>query len=265
MSEAVALVEVVPLLGSGSGLYRTLECPAANHLPQTRKRSANAVKAAKRGTGLHDFVQYYAEYKRQGFAEWRALHFARTKVEADKAECERLAKAQLAYYAPGARIEIAMAHNGETGECVILGEGLKRDYQITDQRLTPLTVDAAIPGFRSCEIFDLKTGKTPVPPPAENPQLLHGALCASETIAPQATHFVVGLHTTKGTGKNLRVETEAAVVDRFDLEEYEQQVVRAQKKALRVVQAIEAGEDPEVNPGAHCKYCDAKPACPAWR
>lgn len=101
-----------------------------------------------------------------------------------------------------------------------------------------------------------------MPPPEVNSQLLHGALCVGETVAPRAERFVLGIQTVTADAD---IHTVTAVVDRWALEEHAGRVRNAQRVALRVVQAIEAGETPETKPGAWCHFCDAKAACPSMR
>src|SRR5690606_19225784 len=136
-----------------------------------------------------------------------------------------------------------------------------RDYGDLAREETPGTFDVVIAGYNTAEVWDYKTGKTPVPPPDVNPQLLHGALCVAETIAPRAERFVLGIQTiVEGD-----IISNAAVVDRWALDEHESRIRQAQRVALRVVDAISAGEQPEVNPGAWCRFCAAAAACPAKR
>ena len=81
-------------------------------------------------------------------------------------------------------------------------------------------------------------------------------------LAPYAEEAVIGIQTLKGHGK---IDTDYAVVSREEIVEHANRHRQAQKIALRVVQAIEAGEDPEVYPGQWCQWCDAAPVCPQGR
>lgn len=241
------------LLGSGSALYRTLECPASVHLPPTEK-PARVKRAGERGTAIHTYCQFAPEDGP------KALDLI---PEQYHALCKAIPLDQLPHKrTPLYLREAAYAHHGQTGQVRELDVDGHRDYGTLDQYETPLTVDVVIRGYYMAEVWDLKTGRTPVPPPAENPQLLHGALCVSETVAPMAEKFVVGIATLGADGQ---VHPEAAIIDRWDLEQHEGRIRLAQRKALRVVQAIKAGVEPEVNPGVWCKWCDAKATCPAMR
>lgn len=257
-ADGVVRTALKTLLGSASALHRTLECPASWHLPAVRARSDSLNDAAARGTALHSYVEHRA--KGLGVEESLAQIPERWRNACRLLEDGDLET--LAAMVPGSRHEVALSYHGRTGDVRYLGESMGREYDIKEAHETPGTYDAIILGRYRIEVWDLKTGRSPVPPPAVNPQLLHGALCVMESLAPYAEEAVVGIQTLKGHGK---IETEAAVVTRAEIADHASRHRRAQKVALRVVQAIEAGEDPEVYPGAHCQWCDAAPVCPQKR
>lgn len=236
------------LLGSASKLHRSLACPASVHLPVGRELPERARKAGERGTALHTV----GELLGQGKSIAEAV--AAIPVEHRK-EAFRLDWSHYPGMVPHAKREIAFAHHGVTGNVRVLGESIGRDYVVNDQHETPGTMDVVIPGYRVAEVYDLKTGRSPVPPAGENPQLLHGALCAAETIAPNADRFIVGI---AALDKGVVRVTDQATVTREDLANHEQRIVHAQRVALRVIEAIKAGQEPELNPGKHCTYCDAR-------
>lgn len=241
------------LLGSASKLHRSLECPASVHLPVGREMPERALEAGRRGTALHTVGELLGAGKSK--EEAVAAIPAKYRKEAGQVDYKHYPG-----LVPHARREIAFAHHGQTGQVRVLGESIGRDYVVEDQYETPGTADVVIVGYRTLEVYDLKTGRTKVPPAGRNPQLLHASLCAVESIAPNVQLIVQGIATIEDGV--VRV-TDQATVTREDLAEHEQRIVRAQKVALRVVQAIAAGQQPEVNPGAHCQYCDAK--CPNAR
>lgn len=250
--------EIKTLLGSASALHRTFNCPASWHLPAVRARSDGLNEAAARGTAIHSYVEHRAkgmspeEASEQIPQRWR--NACRLLEDGDIES--------LAAMVPGSRHEVAMSYHGRTGDIRYLGESKGRDYDIKDAYETPGTSDVVLLGRYRIEVWDLKTGRSPVPPPAVNPQLLHGALCVMELLAPYAEEAVVGIQTLKGHGK---IETECAVVTREEIVEHAGRHRQAQKIALRVIQAIDAGEDPEVHPGPWCQWCDAGPVCPQNR
>jgi hypothetical protein len=256
------VADCTTLLGSGSRLYRSLECPASVHLPQTPKPKA-VEDAGNRGTAIHLFAQLSPEGRGKAMEE--AATLARTLGVPDhkwRPTCEGMNLDDLPYKrTPPYRREMAFAHHGISGDVrELLCEDGHRDYGDLELEETPLTMDVVIVGHHFAEVRDLKTGRTPVPPPAVNPQLLHGALCVSRTVATKAEKFALGIDTVLPSGE---IVPDTAVVDLWDLEEHEARIRVAQRVALRVVQAIEAGEAPEVRPGPWCQYCDAKAACPA--
>lgn len=236
------------LLGSASKLHRSLECPASQHLPCVRELPEAAKKAGERGKALH----------RVGELLGAGQSLKEVLMATEPAYRKEAAKLDWSAY-PGmvkhARREIAFAHHGLTGDVRVLGESLERDYVVNDQHETPGTMDVVIAGYRVVEVYDLKTGRSPVPRAGINPQLLHGALCAVESICPNADSAIVGIATIE-SGRV--VVSDQATVTRDDLATYEQRVVKAQRVALRVIEQIKTGADPEINPGSHCKYCDAK-------
>lgn len=236
------------LLGSASKLHRSLACPASVHLPVGRELPERAKKAGERGTALHTVGELL------GAGKTIAEALAGIPAEHRK-EAGRLDWSHYPGLVPHAKREIAFAHHGVTGDVRVLGESIGREYVVEDPHETPGTMDVVIPGYRVVEVYDLKTGRTPVPPAGENPQLLHGALCAVESICPSASQAVVGIATLdKGV---VRV-TDQATVTREDLARHEQRIVHAQRVALRVVEQLQAGAKPEVSPGSHCKYCPAR-------
>lgn len=224
-----------------------MECPAAVHLPQTRERHPKVQEAADRGTALHSYVELMSK-------GWNPDAALQAIPERFRKEARTLRLDHWPGMVQHARREIAFAHHGLTGEVRVLGESIGREYEVTDPHETPGTADCVIAGYRTVEVYDLKTGRTKVQPAGSNAQLLHLALCAVESLAPAAEVAVVGIATIdKGT---VRV-TNQATVTRAQLAEHEQRVVRAQRVALRVIDTIKAGGQPELNPGPHCLYCDA--------
>ncbi len=236
------------LLGSASKLHRSLPCPASVHLPQVRELPERAKKAGERGTALHTVGELL------GCGKTKEAALAAIPAEFRK-EAATLNWSHYPGVVPHARREIAFAHHGVSGQVRVLGESIGREYAVEDPHETPGTADVAIAGFRTLELYDLKTGRTKVPPAGENPQLLHLALCAVETIAPNADRAIVGIATIE---KGVVRVTDQATVSREDLAEHEQRVVRAQRVALRVVEQIKVGQQPDVYPGQHCLYCAAK-------
>src|SRR5690606_33214896 len=104
--------------------------------------------------------------------------------------------------------EVAFAHDAETGKVRLLTTS-DRDYGELKETETPGTADVVIAGYRTAEVFDYKTGRWPVPNPAQNAQLLHLAMCAVRSVAPEATQVVVGIQYLRGYG---RIETDSAPV-----------------------------------------------------
>ncbi len=165
--------------------------------------------------------------------------------------------------------EIALKHDSATGNCnqIVCRD---REYGELKSEDIPGTADVVIPGYLTLEVWDYKTGKTPVDEPSRNAQLIQLALAAVRTLAPRAKHVVVGLQTLKWfKSGECRVEDKAAVLDRWALEEHEQRVRESMGVAKQAAEAIAAGTSPPVNPGPYCRWCPARLECPTekwkWR
>lgn len=240
------------LLGSASKLHRSLECPASTLLPQTEKPFF-VRRAGDRGTAIHRFYQLAPD---EGF---KALEEV---PEQYHEECRRMKPEQFASrFTPLHHREQAFAYDAETGKMRDLDAGEHRDYGELKETEIPGTFDVIVKGFGMAEVWDLKTGKTQVPAPEVNPQLLHGALAVSELVSPRADRFLLGIQ--NGPDQNGDLNNTTGLVDRWALDEHAGRIRLATRKARVVQAAIEAGEVPPVNPGSWCRFCDARKSCPS--
>ncbi len=152
-------------------------------------------------------------------------------------------------------------YHGHDGTAEELPTYEKRDYGKLLKTDIPGTADVIVKGFQTLEVWDYKFGNHPVSP-KDNAQLTHLAMMAKKTIAPWAQYIVAGIQ-QQPKGKDMRASS--TLLDLFDLDAHEERVQIALAKAKGVEETLAAGEEPEVFPGAWCRWCPAKPACPAMR
>lgn len=226
-------------------------------MPHTKERTPNMERAANRGTAIHKYLQD----KYMGATELAGYYDELKLVPVTEAAGDRV---------PLHHKEVAFSYDVETGKARELDcDG--RDYGELKETEIPGTADVIIPGFQTLEVWDYKTGKTPVSP-VENAQLLHAALCAAKVYAPQARYFLLGIQTLKRTpqdlgkpAKKLWWQSDSWLADSWTLEGYQAQLKTALASANEARDAVQAGKEPKVNPGKQCWYCPAKPSCPAMR
>lgn len=258
------------LLGSGSQLDRTLECTPSNQLEQSAPHHPNAAAGAAWGTAGHTVLEY-------GLEEGEAV------LERVEKEYRTRAKEVLGIIgrtaAKGTHLnqrEVSFVYRGATGEVQCLGRGINRDYKGALERLgfAPLgplditcTLDVVRVGYLVVEITDYKFGKW-VGDPVEAAQLLFAAMVVVKALAPMAQWVVVNFQRIR---EDLRkkedrwqVKDKPALLTRVDIDLFERRVQKALKKAQEVQKDIEAGRDPEVNPGEHCRFCPSRTSCKDW-
>lgn len=238
------------LLGSASRLERVLKCPASAVMPG---KDSPPGAAAERGKNIHRFLELAPEDYDKALEE----------AGSNRKTCEKIDIVQTAgYWTPPERREIPLVYHVDTDTSDIIPRSDKeRDYGTLTENDVPGTADVVIVGFSSCEVWDYKTGKHPVFPEG-NPQLLHLALMASQTIASHVTRFTLGIQQLLSYGKWKSLSWEC---DQFDLEEHAEKLRTATEKAKKAKLHVLNDEDPPVTIGEHCKYCPAKGACPEWR
>jgi hypothetical protein len=238
------------LLGSASQLHRTLECPASVHLPIEKPQDYTS-EAAQRGINIHSFLESAPiDYL-------KALDAAQN----NRAYCQKIDILQTAgYYTSASYREVAFAINGVTGEVRNLGRSINRSYEDLVEEDIPGTVDVLIPGFKSLEVWDYKTGRNP-PEIQDNPQLLFAGYCGWKLVSPEAEYFILGIQHLLSGG---RIANSDVQVKQWDLDRFMDLLRFATEKARVVKGSIESGGDPLVKKGSWCEYCPAKRVCPAW-
>jgi hypothetical protein len=219
-------------------------------------------RAGPRGTDGHLYLQYAVD----GPTEKKHV-----LCSVDKEHQEFLKSINLKLIAgmktPAHFREVAMIHNGETGECreVPTADG-NREYGNMVEEDTPGTADVAIGGYRTLEVWDYKFGARPISAKG-NYQLLHNALCFNRIYVPSASTVVLGIQQVAEDGS---IENDVHVTDTATLAIFEKKLTEAQERAKRVKLAVLNGDTPEVWPDKkkgydYCLFCKARPSCPAYK
>lgn len=168
---------------------------------------------------------------------------------------------------PSAAREVAFAFDGRarTARVIWTKPDGHRDYGELLGHEVPGTADVVVPGFRTVEVYDYKTGRPPPGPPSQNPQLLHLATMARRTMAPSASHALVGIVHLHFKGEKCIPRNQVSIIDRWTLDDHEDRLERCLDEAERVKLKILKDEEPPVNPGNWCRFCPAKPSCPVMK
>lgn len=238
------------LLGSASGLHRSLECPASIHLGP--KREDPPGEAAERGHRIHSFLEHAPE----------DLEKALEHAGKNRKTCEKIDISETAgyYTTPGLR-ELKLVYNTESDSSRLVEVRGNRAYGDLSPGDVPGTADVVILGFHNVEVWDYKTGRVPVFA-ENNTQLLHLGLMVSQTIAPHAERFTLGIQQLQSYGKWSNSVWE---VDKFDLDEHKEKMRKSLDRSKKALKLVDEGKDPVVNRGDWCDYCPAQKHCPAWR
>lgn len=143
----------------------------------------------------------------------------------------------------------------EDGTVDVLGSAGARQYGDPKETSVPGTSDVIIQGYRTAEIWDYKFGRWPVAAKG-NRQLLHLGLMLDRVVGPFDT-ILLGIWQ--------HGEEDKVQVCHDELLGFESLLRVSLAKALEAKQAIANGNEPPVRPGDWCKFCPAKPACPAFK
>ena len=233
---------------TASSLERALACPASLVLPQVHTTS----EYAKRGTEIARFIRLViggasveAAAETVGDLEWRATCLALDwkKLAGDLSEVQG---------------EMAYALDVETDDARRLGSNLGRHYPPTSA--TEFCGTSDIEGERIDGIpvvVDVKSGQ-PVTLAAHNPQIRFFAL---------VKHLLTGAPEVEGriayVGEDGSVWSDCHTFSAFDLESFGDEL-RALPARIAAARDAAATSVPTVSTGDHCRYCPAKPACPAY-
>lgn len=258
-----------PAFLSASGLQRAERCPFAYAMDQggdfgprvlVVDEDGNAVddeeeseesRDAHRGTAIHAFL----ERVMGGMPRAAALALAPLEVSET---CEGINLDAL----PKGRPEVAYALDVTTGAARELPRTQHRGYGTLGPSEIPGTADLIVPpahGRGTWLVVDYKTGYDIQTPAADNLQLAFHALCV------RALHGVdevgVAICHIDDLGRH---RVDAHVLDRIELDAALERL-RGAHAAVEAARAeLAAGRAPVVHEGLFCKWCPAKPSCPAY-
>lgn len=237
-----------------SALPRAFACRLSTVLPRVDQSSDDAAA----GTARHRFFQRVTELL--GSGNNLALEAARELALAEAPEEARAALEAIPLETLGLEnvaAEVAVAFDLATGEARELGRGIERRYEgVADTEIVGTIDRLGFIGTDGLHVGDYK-GRSHSTLPTEDPQILAGALAASRiygrTWAELEVVRIVDAEPYHATAK----------VDILDLDTFE---TRLHGLAQRVAQdhaAFVAGDIPEAQDGAHCRYCPSLRYCPA--
>lgn len=234
-------------LWTASGSERVVECPGSQALPRVESEGPGA----GHGQVLHGFLAGCASVGRDAALEAapqehrEALSLVRTDgLPIDPARF---------------RAEVAFAFDLDTGRGRELGQHLGRDYSAATASELPGTVDVIAVEQGRVIVGDYKGGWGDVPPAAKNMQLRHLALAAART------HGLV-----RATVSIIRVRPDRepfydeAEYGAYELDETEFLLQQARDRVRVQIAKRAAGEVVDVHSGSWCRYCPARPHCPAF-
>lgn len=236
------------LLGSASGLERTMACPASNLMAAPEMTSS---PAAERGKRLHLWAENVAAGR-----ENPDEHL----TEDEKLLVGGIAPEQLAGSSPGSLIENAFAVDLDYGTGIRLNVAAHRDYELSHELQVPGTADVVVQGFGVLEVWDYKFGAKPVKATA-NLQLTHLAVAAYLALKSKARSFLLGI---QQPDKHGHLVSSSVIVDaESTVNQHMRLLSDTAVVALRTKKVIDSGGVPDVNPGSHCWFCPSRLVCPA--
>jgi CRISPR/Cas system-associated exonuclease Cas4 (RecB family) len=230
---------------TASARERVQHCPASASLPQIHTTS----EWAQTGNDGHEAMCAFVSQLREGMS----LDAALVNVPDEWAPlCESLAP-----LAPHLRPELALAMSLETSGARVLGENLKRRYDLIDGEIAG-TADLAGVIDGVAIVVDLKTGYGKVTHPERNPQLAMLALMAARAWGCDSARIaiIVGRESSEPRWQWHHLEC-------WDLDAIASELIDEARQVAHAVTVVQSGGVPNVNEGEHCRYCPATPVCPA--
>lgn len=210
---------------TGSTLTRLLACPASAVLA----KAENFSQAASDGNDEHDELAHA------------------TLTGTLPPELQR-------YVPANPRTEIKLCYNTATREARFLGEASDRNYGAPGPFDIFMSLDVLGVEDEAVVVLDWKGGND-VEPAATNGQLWACALAASRALGMDSA--IIRIVYTR----NNRCDEHR--LDALDLAEFAGRLERLHVTVASLKAARDRGETPPTREGTWCRYCPAKPVCPA--
>jgi CRISPR/Cas system-associated exonuclease Cas4 (RecB family) len=245
---------VIPRGFTPSGAARASACPGSVVLPQTPLPPG---PAALCGTASHEFAADVLT-----LPGGRAEALARVPTDAPwRRIVEGFDPRRVALPWQAVRhVEIAYAYDVLADSGRILGYRLDRNYPPSAPTEITGSADLVLhdPAARHISVIDFKTGQA-VDPAEDNWQLRLYALMAA-----RAHGAILARGVLCYIDENGETSTDEAEFSAMDLDATAADLRKLLQRIDAEAHAIASGEGPAVNPGNHCRWCPAKPACPAY-
>jgi hypothetical protein len=238
---------------TGSKVHRVWRCPASAVLPQITSEDAHRDAMAGRGTKIHAYLERVSLVGR-----------AQALAELGDEETTQLCRAIDVDALPThLATEVAFAWDWRAMTARELGRNLGRNYGSLGADEIPCTLDlvgttTTTEGGVRGYVGDYKTGRSKLPPPERNGQLLLGALCVRATYG--CDDVVVELLHLHPDGDHHR---ERHIVDMWDLDSFGHELADAMRKVEHWEAEYAAGRSVGASEGPHCDHCPAFQYCPA--
>lgn len=240
----------IPRSFTPSAAERIAACPASAALPQTYQPSG---PAAIRGSAIHDVAA-------DMLTEGREAALAKVPQTAEwRRTVEGFDPFSLALPWDGIRhVEVAYAYDLAADRGRVLGYRIGRRYPPTTPAEIRGSADVVIEARPGLVLVDWKSGQRLESAP-DNWQIRIYSLMAARAHQQQSVRGVLAYIAEDGS-----VELDSADFDAMDLAAIAADLRGVVVAVAAAVEALKRGESPAVTPGDHCRWCPAKPACPAF-
>ncbi len=233
---------------TGSSLDRAARCPASAALPQVRDVGEESWR--DKGTAIHKFLERVAAVGRE---------LALAEVDAQyQAVCGDIDLVKLADRLT-LSTEVAMAYDWTTDTARILQPIEHRAYAINSECEVAGTIDlVGFDGQDAVYSGDYKGPHAWLPEPEKSMQLGLGAVALARIYGATRAHVEYIRIRDDGTVRRFDAQ-----LDAFGIEAASEAIRNTMTTAGALRLRVLAGETPDVTEGPHCRYCPARPHCPA--
>lgn len=228
------------VLPSASEVERAMQCEASCALPRGEYVTS---AAAERGTAIHAFIAGVG--LPLGYID----------------ECTKVDLVTLRETYPDAKHEVSYVWDAKTDASMRYSLNEPRAYGSLTAWELPGTADIVCRGMDSIKVADIKTGKYPVAPAAENWQLKTLGLMAARHAG--VSNVEVSIAYLKPSGK---WKFDSATLDALDLDIVADDLRAMVKRVHAAHEDIADGRVPPTHPNDKiCFFCPAKTCCPEWQ